>query len=117
MKKLIIKRIYKNIFSSEDNIKKTVSDGDENVRKVGDVVRVNRFGDGIYEGCNTGLYLTMENYMPQETFSQFILRQTNSTPKYISSMYNFVNYEEIAENIVRKWESVTRDNLTKNRFA
>ncbi|XP_056648807.1 uncharacterized protein LOC130453206 [Diorhabda sublineata] len=70
---------------------------DANELKIGDCVQINRFGNGIDEGCNIRLFLTADDYVPPQRFS---LIDKSSLP----SISAILNYEHLAETAVLAWE-------------
>ncbi|CAG9765569.1 unnamed protein product [Ceutorhynchus assimilis] len=66
----------------------------------GDSVQVNRFASGVYEGCNTGLYLTVDDYVTPVHYDAAMTTTTLTE----SVDWDSVDYEEIAETAVLIWE-------------
>ncbi|KAL1509882.1 hypothetical protein ABEB36_004553 [Hypothenemus hampei] len=71
----------------------------------GDSVQVNRFGSGVLEGCGTGLYLTVDDYITPTGNSTSLIKSTSSEPslkgEYTSTI---TDYELLAETAVLIWE-------------
>ncbi|XP_030755784.1 uncharacterized protein LOC115882075 isoform X2 [Sitophilus oryzae] len=63
----------------------------------GDNVQVNRFGSGVFEGCGTSLYLTLDKYVSPTHYSSSSTVVTSMDPKSI-------NYDDLAETSVLIWE-------------
>ncbi|CAG9862694.1 unnamed protein product [Phyllotreta striolata] len=77
----------------------TTNYAEENNLSVGDSVQINRFGSGVKEGCNIGLYLTVDDYVVPRRYSSIIDEQ-----KAADSNFLVVNYEHLAESCVLAWE-------------
>ncbi|KAJ8939758.1 hypothetical protein NQ318_004172, partial [Aromia moschata] len=65
---------------------------------ISDTVQINRFGSGVNEGCGTGLYLTVDDYVIPHRYSQTF------SVNEISDHDLPVNYPQLAENAVLIWE-------------
>ncbi|KAG5897141.1 hypothetical protein JTB14_025094 [Gonioctena quinquepunctata] len=72
---------------------------EQNDLNVGDSVHVNRFGYGIKEGCHTGLFLTVDDYVVPRRYSHLLPEPSSTT-----SISNIINYEQLAETAILTWE-------------
>ncbi|XP_028140313.2 uncharacterized protein LOC114334472 [Diabrotica virgifera virgifera] len=67
--------------------------------RIGDSIQINRFGDGIEEGCHTGLFLTVDDYIAPRRYSQHM-----NDSILVPSISDFICYDHLAETAVLAWE-------------
>ncbi|KAF7273640.1 hypothetical protein GWI33_013681 [Rhynchophorus ferrugineus] len=69
----------------------------------GDNVQVNRFGSGINEGCETGLYLTVDKYIVPKRYDETQPERSSSLTSSVSSS-KYMDYDRLAESALLVWE-------------
>ncbi|KAJ8964093.1 hypothetical protein NQ317_004946 [Molorchus minor] len=79
---------------------------------IGDTVQINRFGSGVNEGCGTGLYLTVDDYVIPQRYSQ-----TFNITRSEVSLVQPVNFGQMAENAILVWEFYRASDPNKYKYG
>nr|CAI5868393.1 unnamed protein product [Callosobruchus analis] len=95
-----VKSMKNSTSTMKPKMSRQLSYAEENNLSYGDSVQINRFGSGVYEGCRTALYLTVDDYRLPQRYSQ--VGGDSVTPS-ISDTASF-DIEAAAESALLVWE-------------